>query len=972
MKTNIRIHALLLGATILGTILLAGATSHACIQQTVSEASPQDWNSSVWGSGPSAPTSGNCYETPSGFTVRTPNSITPAAFAGNSLQIDSGAVMDLKNGGETSGNAANVNLLLNGGSMIYHGGFTPNGAAVGGTIQVIADSTITEDQGQANAADIWLQSAISGSANLIVTMNANGITNSLLISGNNSAYSGNWTNNGGDIIIVGGTTNALGSGVVALTVSGSTALVFNSTNNMVVDNTITGPGYVAKSNTNTVTLSGDNAFTGSVRITNGVLQIGAGSSLSNSSTITLAGGTLDASLIGGLTLNATLDQVMDCNGTVISNLTAATANTLNFNLTSPNSNNLLTVTGSLTLSGNPTLNLTQSGFITPGNYTLITYTGGAIQGGGSFTLVPPAGSTEGYALNTATNGEVILTVTGAIYNLTWVGDGSANNWDTNSANWSGATNVFATGDNVTFNDSGSASPAINVESALVYPGSMTISNTAKYYTFGGAYGIVTAGSFTKVGTNEVDLTCPGNDFSGPISIAAGIVSIGNGGTTGSLGTGAISNNGVLQVNVSSGGAAFNAPISGSGSLNITGGGAAVGIGATNSYTGGTTIGNGCQLGISTGSALGAATSAATVLAGGRLGVVSSVGSMTVSNPLVINGTGIGGAPGAIYVNTAGNNVTWAGPVTVASAAQVRVVNINTLMNFSGTVLGTNVALECTAGNTVGDATSVMTFQNTVSLGSSGSLTADGLAVVVLNGATNVWGGGTTLSSGTLLVNGTLNGGAVAVNNSAILGGSGTIEGAVTVDGTLAPGPGNSGIGTLTASSSVTLESDGTALMNINRNNSPTASRLSANSVAYGGTLTVNNVGSTNLQAGDTFNLFASSSISGTFGTTNLPALPSTNLFWNTSLLNSGTISVGSTTPPTSTITSAVLKGTNLTFQVAASELGYNYVLEATNAITVSHAVWPPIQTNAGTGGTLNFSIPIIPGHPQMYYRISVP
>jgi fibronectin-binding autotransporter adhesin len=969
MKTNIRTQALFLNAIILGTILSAVAPAPAAnILQTASESSPSDWNAAIWGSPTAVPVSGSNYETPSGLQVRTANSTTSDPFIGSSLQIDSGGILYLKHNNAVQ----TVNLVLTGGEIVYHGAPGGTNTPIGGTLQVISNSTVGSDQ-LASTRDIWLESAISGSGNLTVSMLT--LTNACVLSGTNTSYSGNWTvvsntingntGPGGYLTIWSGASNALGSGTVTLNDSGTTALVFNATNSFVISNTISGAGYIIKLNTNTITLSGNNAFTGSVRITNGVLQIGAGSSLSNSSTIFLAGGTLDASLIGGFTLNASTFQTMtNCNGTVISNLTVSASNALNFNI-SATTNDTLNVTGLLTLNGNPNLSITQNGFVPSGTYTLINYSGGSIQGGGSFTLVPPAGSTETFALN-YTSGKVTLTVTAPTYNLTWVGDNANNYWDTTSPNWSGATNLFVTGDNVTFNDSGSANPAINIDSAIVYPNSVTINNTANYYTFTG-YGISTSGSLTKMGSNEVDFVTAGNAFSGPINIQAGILSIGNGQTTGSLGTGSISNNGVLQVNLSSGGAAFNSPISGSGSLNITGNGAAVTIGGTNTYAGTTTIGSGCQLNISTSSALGVGSNVVTVLSGGRLGVASYVGLMTVPNPVVINGTGIGGAPGALYVNSTGNIVTWGGPITVASDAQVRAVNIDVTNNFSNTVLGTNVSLECTSGNTQGDSSTVMTFENTVSLGSGGSLLADGFAVVVLAGGTNVWGGGTAASIGTLLVNGTLNGGALAVGGLGTLGGSGTILDPVTVDGILAPGP-IAGIGTLTVSNSVTLDSDGTTVMDINRANAPTASLLSATSVSYGGTLTVNNIGSTNLQAGDTFTLFAGS-ISGTFGTINLPALPSTNLYW-TNLLSSGIIQVASSVAVPPTITSPSVSGTNFTLQVASSQNGYNYVAQSTSSL--SPASWTSVETNAGNGGMLTFTIPITPGHPQMFYRIIIP
>jgi fibronectin-binding autotransporter adhesin len=983
MRIEKRTQFFALGATILGTILFASANAPAAnILQTTNNVAGTDWTAAIWGGPPPAvATSGNTYESPGPLTVRTPNKnltgLHSTNFAGNSLQIDSGAILYLKHGGDAA-NAAVANLVLNGGAMTFHGGFAPTPAPVGGTLQVIADSAINSDQTGANAADIWLLSTLSGTNNLTVNMLAPG-ANNLILFGTNTAYSGNWSNANGGLIIEGGTTNALGSGSVILQVADA-SLGFNSTNNLVVGNGIFGNGSVIKWNTNTVTLNGTNTFTGSLIISNGAIQIGNGSAISTAAVISLLNGaTLDASPAGGLTLNPA-GQNLNCNGTVISNLAVSTLDPLYFNL-SPTTNDILNVTGSLTLNGNPALNLILPGYKPAGTYRLINYSG-TIQGGGSFNLVPPAGSTETFQLNTSTPGQVNLIVTGTTYNTTWVGDGSANNWDTSSPNWTGTTNVYqAVGDNVIFNDSGSSVPDIYIV-APVTPNSMTVSNTSSHYIFDGSsssVGISTSGALTKMGANELDFTSSGNNFSGPVIIQAGTLSVGVGGSFGYLGVpSSITNNGVLQVNLGANGAAFNSPISGSGSLNITGGGASVTLGATNSYSGGTTIGSGCQLEISTSSALGSAS--AVILTGGRLGVNSLVGSMTVTNPVVISGD-YESPGGALYVNTAGNNVTWSGPITVGAGNdgvvnQVRAVNTNVRMNFSNTVLGTNEILECTAGNTAGDATSVMTFNNNISLGSGGSLLVDGLAVVVLAGNSNVWGGGTTVglsgnssfvtsSTATLLVNGKLNGGALAVVNLATLGGSGTVLDPVNVDGSLAPG--NSGIGTLTISNTVTFEADGAAVMEINRTNAQNADLLSATSVSYGGTLTVANIGGT-LQAGDTFHLF-SGAISGTFAATNLPPLSSTNLSWDTSLLNSGIIKVAGNTAPQPTITSPAVSGTNFTLQVASSTSGFNYVLQATPSL--SPTTWTSIQTNAGTGGTLNFTNPITSGYPQRFYRISV-
>jgi hypothetical protein len=104
--------------------------------------------------------------------------------------------------------------------------------------------------------------------------------------------------------------------------------------------------------------------------------------------------------------------------------------------------------------------------------------------------------------------------------------------------------------------------------------------------------------------------------------------------------------------------------------------------------------------------------------------------------------------------------------------------------------------------------------------------------------------------------------------------------------------------------------------------------------------------------------------------TNLPPLPSTNLYWNTSLLSSGKIEVASSVAPTPAITSPSVSGTNFTLLVASSQSGFNYVLQATPSL--APATWTNIYTNAGTGGTLNFTNPITPGNRQMFYRIIIP
>ena len=774
--------------------------------------------------------------------------------------------------------------------MTFHGAYAPVPSPLGGTIQVVADSSISSDQTGANAADIWLLSPISGSANLTVAIPT--AANSVVLLGTNSAYSGNWTCTSGNIQIGSGAVNALGSGSV--TVQTGTTLTINAINDLVLANQIGGAGTVVKLNTNTVTLAGDNtaSFTGTVQASAGVLKINSASAISSASLISLAGGTLDASPIAGLVLNAGIGQALSGSGTLVGNLSASTGAALDFHL-SPTTNDILDVTGSLTLNGTPSLNLIITGFKPAGIYRLINYSG-TILGGGAFNLVAPGGG-QAFSLDYSTPGQVNLKIEGNPNSDTWVGDGFPNYWDTTSHNWMNdginLTN-FAQGDYVTFDDSGYAGVVYVAEA--VAPSSVTVNTEYNTYVFTGDFGITSGGTLTKSGATVVSFENVGNNFTGPVDIRGGTLSVGAGHTTGSIGTPTwMTNNGVFQVNMAAGGPAVtvNAPITGSGAVTVTGGGGILTLGGTNSYTGATTVGDGCQLLFTTSSALGSPNVGTTVLANGRLGITTLVGAMTLAEPLTLNGVGIttgNNQGGALYMLGANNNLTLTAPITIASDSRVRVIDNNARMTFMNTVTGNNVALEVSVGTQPSDVTTLMTFSNTVSIG-SGVLTKDGQGAAAFASANNT-AGSTIVNEGTLLANNTYNGGPVTVNASGAIGGSGTILGPVSVGNAAVLTPGNAGIGTLTLNSTLSLAAGSSTLMEINRTNAQTSDLLVAGAIPLNGTLTVVNTGPA-LQVGDTFHLFTGA-ISGGFTNLNLPALALPSYAWNTSnLVSQGNITV---------------------------------------------------------------------------------
>ena len=148
--------------------------------------------------------------------------------------------------------------------------------------------------------------------------------------------------------------------------------------------------------------------------------------------------------------------------------------------------------------------------------------------------------------NTTTSWVSTLTVRTPL-NLSWAGIGAT--WDTVNPFWYDDVNltnaVFQPGDNVLLDGRGSSSSYI-VLSELLSPISVTVS-ADNDYTFAqatGVEGIVGTSRLTKSGAGLL-LIDTDNTYTGPTTIQAGTVQVGNGDAHGSLGTGPVTNNGVL-------------------------------------------------------------------------------------------------------------------------------------------------------------------------------------------------------------------------------------------------------------------------------------------------------------------------------------------------------------------------------------------------------------------------------------------
>jgi hypothetical protein len=221
--------------------------------------------------------------------------------------------------------------------------------------------------------------------------------------------------------------------------------------------------------------------------------------------------------------------------TLSGNLTL-NAGALRFDLSSSglSGNDQIASSGTVTLNATNDVNLTALGgaFDTVNPYTLVTSS--SLIGNQTYFRVagPLAQSRYTFAFDTTSTPNAIKLIVGGAggANLTWVGDGSANVWDTTVLNWNnGGTSKFFSLDNVTFNDTGSDSPSVNMTGTLI-PGSMTLNNSTKNYSFGGSGGLAASGSLIKSGTGSLTFNnTAGNSFSSLVIVSNGLVTFSNSG-----------------------------------------------------------------------------------------------------------------------------------------------------------------------------------------------------------------------------------------------------------------------------------------------------------------------------------------------------------------------------------------------------------------------------------------------------------
>jgi len=554
-----------------------------------------------------------------------------------------------------------------------------------------------------------------------------------------------------------GTNVGVGNGGVALnytTAVGLNLFVTGSHSFGAISNLGSGATAFTKSGIGTLTITGDNTYTGATTVQGG----------------------------GGL--------ILDYGASNISKFASAATLTLGG---VPNTSTGVLGGGRITLKGGSFTEIVSATSLNAGQTTIARDGGSAKLRLNAITRA--AGGTISFADATIADTDRTNT-NGIIGGYATLG----NDWAINSTNGAdGAITALAAYDGALPNSAGSATANYTLSGNLSLAG-VTAANTIKITDTG-------ANESLTLGANNLTITSASATALGGIMYAGGTsgsYTI-NGGGAGRLGTS--SNNQELVFAVQSGTLNVNAIFAGSNTITKTGAGTMV-IGATNTGNGFYYINEGVMR-LNNAAATGAAGNfgglSTFVLNGAALELTGGF-SFTNQERVMISGSGI--SNGGALRSISGAN-TWRGVVEIGhGGARINndSANLFTINNGITTIAGGDVTFGGAGDTTVTDRTNDFRF-GTHAINGGGGLIKDGSGTLTLSGRNN-YVGATTVSNGTfeiaasgsthstsavtvnnfanLVVNGTINGTLLA-NVSTTVSGTGTIAGAANILGTHNPG-----------------------------------------------------------------------------------------------------------------------------------------------------------------------------------------
>jgi autotransporter-associated beta strand protein len=647
-----------------------------------------------------------------------------------------------------------------------------------------------------------------------------------------ASLSGTISGNAATITNNGGSTSTL-------TVNGTAATTFAGS---IADGA--SPIALVRAGTGSLTLTGDNPYTGGTTILGGTLKVNntAGSGTGSGPVLVSAGATFGGSgmLAGSVTLDPAAHIVPGSSiGTLtVGGLTLSVGSILDFEF-SLSGSDLIKVTNPLGLVINGGgINLYQENSQTPfdslGTYSLFQFSDG-VSGTGvnALSIIAPQPQ-RSYTFGTSGN-FVTLTIAATGTVATWNVDGGGSwgagaMWDTNPTipNSTGATAIL--GPKIT------SGATVTLDGTRTI-GALTFSNANAYNIAPGTGGLLVMDN--GAGNASVTSTVGSHSITAPVRLASA--------------------NTVVTVNSASDTLTVSGAIDGNGAL-IKGASGTLALSANNVYSGGTTVSNGA-LQISSDANLGAATGAV-ILNGGTLSVLNSI---TTARNFQVSGTtgAIQVADSATYqINSSITDGTSAGALNKTGPGTLILNGAN---SYTGSTIIQSGIVQVGTGGTSGSlGTGPIVNNSAIVINRSDAVTIpgplSGAGTLTQNGGTLILAGNNVSYAGDVFVtSGTLN----LAHASGIGAGNLSLTNTMLTESasaTLSNGAnaGSTSFSNLTVSGDNTIDTGGTNSMTI-------AEQL----IGPIGTTITRNAGTGNLHFGIAGNTsFSNANFSGSFSNTN--------------------------------------------------------------------------------------------------------